>query len=128
MFCCHSAPLSHRWPPNSLPAVVECVAAGVPRLEIDVRFLADDSMVIFHDAVVDTATTGNGRIDQLDWPAAATLRYREDTSVGLCRLEDVVNAVRGADAMLQVDLKLMRPLSAKRRDALVTALDPLGAG
>lgn len=99
----------------------------MPRLEIDVRFLADDSMVIFHDADVDSATTGSGRLDQMDWSEAARLRYKKDTSVGLCRLGDVVDAIRIGRTILQVDLKLMRPLSTARRNALVSALEPLGA-
>ena len=44
VFCCHSATLSTNFAPNSLAAVRECVDAGVPRLEIDVQFLADDGM------------------------------------------------------------------------------------
>jgi glycerophosphoryl diester phosphodiesterase len=110
-----------------LPAVAECVAAHVPRLEIDVRFLADDRMVIFHDSLVDESTTGSGRIDAMDWPQTEALRYRQDTSVGICRLEDVVQVIATCDMLLQVDLKLMRPMSIARRRALVRALEPVGA-
>ncbi len=110
-----------------MPAVAECVAAGVPRLEIDVRFLADDTMVIFHDSLVDESTTGSGRIDAMDWRQTEALRYRQDTSVGVCRLEDVVQAIAKCETLLQIDLKLMRPISIARRSALVRALEPVGA-
>ena len=127
-FCCHRATLSGGLPPNSLAAVRECVAAGVPRLEIDVRFLVDDAMVIFHDSDLATETTGTGRIEALDEPAVRRLRLNEHRDVGLCFLEDVVDAMRGSQTLLQVDLKLMRPLSASRERRLREALVPLGEG
>lgn len=125
VFCCHSATLSGRHIPNSLPAVQECVAAGVPRLEVDVRFLADDSMLIFHDGELDVETTASGRVDALDRPRAGQVRYRQDERVPLCFLEDVVDLVGRGSALLQVDLKLMRPISAGRARALEEALRPV---
>jgi glycerophosphoryl diester phosphodiesterase len=125
VFSCHRATLSGRHVPNSLPAVDECVAAGAPRLEIDVRFLADDAMVIFHDGILDHETTGTGKVDALGRAAAAALRYREDERVPLCFLEDVVDRMRGSNTMLQVDLKLMRPITPARARSLEAALQPV---
>jgi glycerophosphoryl diester phosphodiesterase len=96
-------------------------------LEIDVRFLTDDTMVIFHDSLVDESTTGSGRIETMDWPRVARLRYKDDASIGVCRLEDVVDVMGRGQTLLQVDLKLMRPLSGGRRKALVGALERVGA-
>lgn len=127
VFCCHRAGYSRRFPPNSLAAVRECVEAGVPRLEIDVRFLADDGMLIFHDAHLDDETTGSGRVSELDSPAARALRFTSDPSLGPCFLEDVVAAMEGSSTLLQVDLKLMRPISERRLHLLAGAVAPLGA-
>ena len=124
-FCCHSATLSGRFPPNSLPAVDECVSAAVPRLEIDVRFLADDSMLIFHDGMLDKETSASGRVDQFDRAAASAIRFRRDPSVPLCFIEDVVDRMKGSSTLLQVDLKLIRPISTARAQRLAAALDPL---
>lgn len=125
VFCCHRATLSGRLPPNSLPAVAECIEAGVPRLEIDVRFLADDSMLVFHDAELAHETTGTGSVDRLSRPEAQRLRYRSDAAAGLCFLHEVVDLIRRGSTLLQVDLKLMRPISAGRFDALRGALEPI---
>lgn len=127
MFSCHRATLSGRHVPNSLQAVDECVRAAVPRLEIDVRFLADDAMLVFHDGLLDHETTGTGRVDALDRAAAAALRYRSHEAVGLCFLEDVVDRMRGSGTVLQVDLKLMRPMSGVRARLLEAALAPIKA-
>lgn len=124
--CCHSATLSGKFAPNSLTAVDECVRVGVPRLEVDVRFLADDSMLIFHDSHLADHTTGDGRVDDLDRAAARALHYRSDLASALCFLEDVVEIMQGSETLLQVDLKLMRPMSQDRLRALSAALKPLG--
>ncbi len=125
LFSCHSATLSGRHVPNSLQAVDECVTARVPRLEIDVRFLADDAMLVFHDGRLDHETTGTGKVDTLDRVAAAPLRYRQDERVRLCFLEEVVDRIRGSNTVLQVDLKLMRPITQARARALEAALQPV---
>ncbi len=124
--CCHSATLSGRFPPNSIAAVEECVAARVPRLEIDVRFMADDSMLIFHDASLDGSTTSRGVVGALTRENVSTTRYRRDEKHGVCFIEDVVDLLRGTPTLLQVDLKLMRPITAARSAALLAALEPLG--
>jgi glycerophosphoryl diester phosphodiesterase len=125
VFSCHRATLSGRFIPNSLAAVDECVGAGAPRLEIDVRFLADDAMLVFHDGLLDHETTASGRVDALDRAAASAVRYRQDERIGLCFLDDVVERMRGSETLLQVDLKLMRPISAPRARTLEAALAPI---
>jgi len=125
-FCCHRATLSGDLPPNSLAAVRECVAAGVPRFEIDVRFLIDDAMAIFHDSELSAETTGSGRIEAIDEPAARRLRLKDHPDTGLCFLDEVINAMAGSRTLVQVDLKLMRPLSAARERRLREVLNPLG--
>jgi hypothetical protein len=126
VFCCHRATYSGERPPNSVAAVRECVEAGVPRLEIDVRFLADDGMLIFHDARLDGETTASGRVSELDTPGARALRFANDPSSGPCFLEDIVTVMEGCATLLQVDLKLMRPISERRLGLLAGALAPLG--
>ena len=124
VFCCHRATLSGGFPPNSLAAIQECVAAAVPRLEIDVRFLADDAMLVFHDSRLDPETTGSGPVAGLDRAGASLLRYQQEATP-LCFLEDAVDLIRGSLTRLQIDLKLMRELSASRAAALASALAPV---
>ena len=125
VICCHCATLSGDWPPNSLEAVHECVAARVPRLEIDVRFLADDTMLVYHDATLDHDTTGTGRVEDLDRSRAGLLRFTTNERVAIPFLTDVVDALRGSGTLLQVDLKLMRVMSREREGRLAAALAPV---
>jgi glycerophosphoryl diester phosphodiesterase len=57
-----------RWddslPENSLAALALCLEARVARAEIDIGLLADRDFLVFHDDLLDAATTGRG-------PAAA---------------------------------------------------------
>lgn len=124
VFCCHRATLSGAHAPNSLPAVSECVEAAVPRLELDVRFLADDSMLIFHDRLLDHETNARGPVDALDRAAARDVRHR--TGEPLCFIEEVVDILRTGSTLFQVDLKLMRPITNERVQLLLEALAPLG--
>lgn len=126
VFCCHKAVLSGSHVPNSLDAVAECVAARVPRLEIDVQFLSDDAMLVYHDASMERESTGIGPAIALDRSSAGTLRYRRDENVRIAFLEEVVDLMRDCDTVLQVDLKLHRPFSASRLDAFLETLKPLG--
>ena len=125
VICCHRATLSGRFPPNSLAAIAECVEARVPRLEIDVRFLRDDAMLVFHDSRLDHETTGAGRVDALDGRAARALRYRSHGDHAICFLDEVVDVMKGGETLLQVDLNLMRPIAPAREAALAAALAPI---
>lgn len=126
VFCCHSATLSGRHAPNSLAAVRECVEAGVPRLEVDVRFTVDDRLVCYHDSTLERHSTGAGSIADLPALSLRAVSYRK-TGEPLAFLEEVVEAMAGSETTLQVDLKLNRPISPARARALEEALRPLGA-
>jgi glycerophosphoryl diester phosphodiesterase len=53
---------SERAPENTLPAYRKALRAGVWRLELDVRFTADNVPVLMHDATVGRTTDGSGRV------------------------------------------------------------------
>lgn len=123
VFCCHSATISGRFSPNSLEAVKECVAAGVPRLEIDVQFLADDAMAIYHDPSFPADAGGRVKLAELARDVMGGFTHRGGERIAF--LEDVVGAVAGSATVLQVDLKLARPISPRRVQLIEGALRPL---
>ena len=123
VFCCHSATLSGRVSPNSLEAVRECVAAGVPRLEIDVQFLADDAMAIFHDSVITSRSGSPVKLAELTRAGLGDFAHEGGEAIRF--LEDVVAVVAGSGTTLQVDLKLSRPITPHRVEQLEHALTPL---
>lgn len=83
-------------------------------------------MLIFHDGTLDGLTTSTGIVGALTRDDVFRAKYRSDEAHGLCFIEDVVTVLRGAPTLLQVDLKLMRPITPARSEALMTALQPLG--
>lgn len=58
-------------PENTLPAFARALELGAQEVEMDVRFSADDRIVVFHDDALDRKTNGRGRVRH---HAAATLR------------------------------------------------------
>ena len=125
VICCHGATLSGHWAPNALEAIVECAAAGVPRLEVDVRFMADDTMVLLHDDDLAHGTTGAGRVSELSRSTLAGVRHCGPGG-SVAFLEDAVEALVDTNTILQVDLKLSRPITVERACALSRALQRLG--
>ena len=64
-------------PENSLPAIEECVRAGVDMIEIDVRETSDGELVVIHDESVDRTTDGQGLVSELTLEQIRTLRLRD---------------------------------------------------
>ena len=124
VFCCHEATLTGRHARNSLEAVAECVAAGVPRLEVDVRFLADDGMLVFHDSWFDAMTDAEGAVSTFDTAATRRIRTTPHGST-LPLFEEVVDVIPHGQTLLQVDLKLTRWMTPERESRLAAALEPI---
>lgn len=117
---------SGKYPPNSLEAIRDAIEGGASRVEIDVRFMADDGMLVYHDATIDGDTDGFGAVEALTRERVPRIRFSSDERISIAMVEDIVDAVRGTDVVLQVDLKQMRPLTDARVNALAGALAPLG--
>lgn len=122
---CHKADLDGTHAPNSVAAVQACVAAGAPRVELDLRFLADGVMVAFHDAELQHDSTGRGNVEAADLGALEPLRYLGFPETPIARFAELVDAVRGSRTVLQVDLKALRPLDGAQLDALDAVLRPV---
>jgi len=89
--------------------------------------MADDSMLVFHNEALDGVTTGYGRVADMERGDIPGIRYNSGEHEAICFLEDVVDTLAGTRTVLQVDLKLMRPISDARAAALTAALEPLGS-
>jgi hypothetical protein len=74
----------------------------VPIVEIDLRQSSDHEVFVFHDARLDPATTGAGRVDAT--LAATIAKARLDNGETLPRFTDVYELTRGR-AVLSVDFK-----------------------
>ena len=126
VICCHRATYSGTRVANSLSAVAECVEAGVPRLEIDIRFLADDTIAIFHDSELDHETSSAGPISAQTRVSLPGVRHRLSPGTGISTLDQVVELVAGSTSLLQVDLKPLSLLPDRQLALLEQSLEPLG--
>ena len=58
-------------PENTLPAFRRALVLGAREIELDVRFSADEEIIVFHDDSLDAKTNRKGRVRH---HKAATLR------------------------------------------------------
>lgn len=128
----HSCSWSGDYPANSLPAIQECYREGVARAEIDLNLLADADFLATHDAVLDDATTGTGRVDAITRRQAERLRFRDGqggtTEHRPPLLSEVVAALQAApDAptLLELDLKDVPPWPWPRVEELARLVEPV---
>ena len=61
---------------NTRPAFERAAKLGATLCEIDLRRTRDGRLVVFHDDILDNASTGKGLISQLDYSEIAQLRTR----------------------------------------------------
>lgn len=61
---------------NSRPAFRRAAELGASLCEIDLRMTRDGRLVVFHDDILDNASTGTGIISQLDYAHIAQFRTR----------------------------------------------------
>lgn len=113
---CVPVPVAHRGdsaraPENTLPAYRKALRAGVWRLEVDVRFTADNVPVLMHDRTVGRTTDGHGevaamtlsQVRELDAGSWFSSRY---TGVKVPTLYEVLDYGRTRGARFLVELKV----------------------
>jgi glycerophosphoryl diester phosphodiesterase len=102
------------YPENSLGAVAQAAARGADMVEVDVRWSADGTPWLNHDAFVGRTTNGTGSVASLTDAALSRLVVnggfgyragRHGTSIRLARLEEVLEALAGSDTGIRVDAK-----------------------
>lgn len=96
-------------PENTMPAMELALKMGAEGLEIDVQRTADGHLVVIHDESINRTSNGFGKVvdqtlDEL-WEADFSHGFpgRRNTKIPL--LADVLDLVRGTDAVLNVELK-----------------------
>ena len=98
-------------PENTLAAFVLALVQGADALETDLRFTADDELVLFHDATVERMTEGSGGVRDHSLAELRRLRMRkpDGTLVNepVPTLYDLIAATGGLTPLL---LELKDPL------------------
>lgn len=89
-------------PPNTLAAIRRALAVGVDGVELDVRRTADGALVLFHDPILDWATTASGRIHETRWADLAGARIHGEP---IPRLEAALSLLAEADVEVFLEAK-----------------------
>jgi hypothetical protein len=102
------------YPENSLEAVEQAAARGADVVEIDVRWSTDGTPWLNHDAFVGRTTNGTGSVARLTDSALSRLVVdggfgyragRHGSSIGLARLDEVLEVLAESDAGIRIDVK-----------------------
>jgi glycerophosphoryl diester phosphodiesterase len=109
-FKVHQCQWSGAYPPNSLPAILECYHERVVRAEVDIAMLADEDFLVAHDLELSHCTNGSGRVDQTSRVQSSKLRllhHGRASSERPVLLSQVVDAVATEPfpTLLELDLK-----------------------
>ncbi|WP_217577430.1 glycerophosphodiester phosphodiesterase family protein [Mesorhizobium sp. GbtcB19] len=95
---------------NTRPALQRAAELGASLCEIDLRVTRDGRLVVFHDDILDNASTGTGLIRQMDHAEIAQLRTRNRNGVPvegqpIERFEHVLDYCRDLGLALIVEIK-----------------------
>lgn len=105
-------------PENTLSSFALALAQGADALETDLRFTADDQLVLFHDPTLDRMTDGQGPLVQY---TLAELKKRNTRAPGGQltgdRIPTLAELIEATNATVPLLLELKDPRFAQPRDA-----------
>lgn len=105
-------------PENTLSSFALALAQGADALETDLRFTADDQLVLFHDPTLDRMTDGQGPLVQY---TLAELKKRNTRAPGgqltVDRIPTLAELIEATNATVPLLLELKDPRFAQPRDA-----------
>ena len=124
----HAANRSHDYPVGSLDGLRDCLEAGARAIEVDISLLADGDFLLYHDARLETGTTGQGPVAGYTAAQAADLRLTregEPTRYPPATLSKALSLLATCErpVELQLDLKLNAPLTTKALAGLAGMLE-----
>ncbi|AYG61844.1 glycerophosphodiester phosphodiesterase family protein [Rhizobium jaguaris] len=95
---------------NTRPSLRRAAELGASLCEIDLRITRDGRLVVFHDDILDNASTGAGLISQTDYAEIAELRTKNRNGIAIEGqpiepFEDVLAYCRDLGLALIVEIK-----------------------
>jgi len=106
------------WPENTLAAIRHAIACGVDWVEIDIRSI-DDEIIVLHDDTLDRTTNGTGSVYAHTLASLRSLDAGQGEKIPyLNEVMDTIDARVG----LNIEIK-QRGLNAELHDTLVRYLD-----
>ncbi len=121
----HKAILSGEHQGNTIGGIRESLAAGVPRLEIDIHSIDGPDYIVFHERRLEHGTTGSGSLGKVTTDQVRGARFTETPEDRPPLLSEVIEAARGSNTQIQLDLKDWRPMPPERIRTLLTVTAPI---
>lgn len=105
----HRGNLHSGLPDNSIAALRQCIAAGVPFLEVDVRRSSEGDLFLFHDGSLQSSNSESPEALQGNPIQALSRQQRDSIQLGsgqhIPLLAEALDTVRGSGSALQLDFK-----------------------
>ena len=99
-------------PENSIPAIERAVKVGMDMVELDVRRTKDGVLVLCHDVVINTTTTGTGAIADLTYDQICQydmrLRVNNNAIIKGVHIPRLVDALKACKGKIFVNLDLAK--------------------
>lgn len=96
-------------PENTLPAFELALQQGADGFELDVQRSVDGVLVVCHDETIDRTSNGSGLIAELSHDELLQFDFANQlpgyAGVGIATLAEVLELVRGTDAVVNIELK-----------------------
>jgi glycerophosphoryl diester phosphodiesterase len=121
----HMGRLSGNYRRNSRAAVEECLAAGVPRIEVDIHSLAGPDYIVAHDRRLEDETTGRGGLGHATPEDVRAVTFSDDATARPLLLSELVAMAAASETEVQLDLKDWRPMEPERIQALLETVAPM---
>ena len=95
---------------NTRPSLLRAKELGASLCEIDLRMTRDGRLVVYHDDILDSASTGQGLISQMDYAGIARLQTKNRNGVKIGGqpielFEDILAYSRDLGLALIVEIK-----------------------
>ncbi|MFO7635452.1 MAG: glycerophosphodiester phosphodiesterase [Caldilinea sp.] len=115
-------------PENTLRAFLLALVQGADALETDLRFTADDRLILFHDPTLERMTEGAGLVRDHTLAKIKTLRTRRlDGALAEDRVPTLAELIEATGGQTPLLLELKDPLFLERKYAQIL-VDTLSQG
>ncbi len=91
---------------NAVGGFVKCYENGIRGFEVDIKFSADDKLVVMHDDTVDRTTNGKGNVNDMTAKEITSLKLKKSNeNVPTC--QEFMNAFKGKkDVFIELEMKV----------------------
>lgn len=121
MICSHMAkcdlPQSSK-AQNNLKNIELLIENDIDIIELDILITRDGVPILFHDNTLERTTNGSGKVVDKTWNELKGIRYKDDATQGIYKLEDALELLRNSKKDIIFQLDKCEPSEIKRISSL----------